>query len=220
MAKFTNIVIGFISPFLLLMSGFWLLQQPWDSLSHPRIAAAVAAIEQDMTVLLVGNSVTATLDSVSLAKEMQKPVQNVAMEGSLPAHWTALLAQARIRYRIKPQTVVLYVATNNLFRTRLTDEEDIVMLEQLSPEYVEGLSDRALGISSSYSYLQNRIPLQKRLLNRISRLPVEIFWPHAAGFIEQSTEEIFGGIKPQTEPRSPATPGRGNRPEETTNWMK
>ena len=118
-------------------------------------------VAQDAPLLLVGNSVTATLDSSSLSAEMGVSVQNIAMEGSLPAHWTAFLAQARIRYNIKPKKVVLYVTANNLFRTKLTDEEDISMLKQLSPEYVDGLSIRALGVESSFGILQNRIPLQK-----------------------------------------------------------
>ena len=208
MSRLINIVLGVILPLLLLLGEVWLFQQPWEELSHPRIAAAVEQISKKSEILVLGNSVTATLDAASLSQESKRSVRKVYMEGSLPAHWAALLAQARIRYEIKPKKIVIYVVENNLFRTKLFDEEDVAMLKQLSPQYVEGLSEKALGITPSNTIFQNRIPLRERILDGMSRLPIQMLWSSAYGFIDHSVEEVFGGINPQRSERKSATPGQ------------
>ncbi len=208
MSRFSNIIIGIIIPCVLIPTEIWLFHLPWDQLAHPKIEASVAQISQQSEILIVGNSVAINLNSQELSQESQKTVRNASMTGSLPAHWTALLAQARLRYSIQPKVVLVYVVENNLFRTRLIDEADISMLRQLSPQYVDGLSEKAIGETLNHIAFQNRVALRDRVLKLASRVPVQIFWPMAYGQLENSLEEVFGRTISPNSPQKRATPGQ------------
>ena len=191
-------------PLCILALGYIGLQYPWEKLSHPRIDAAVHALKKNPQILFMGNSITATLDTVALSQKLDYTVQNVAMEGALPPHWSALLEQGRLRYGITPQKIVIYVSAHNLLSTRLTDESDITLLRLLSPHSVPQLEALSLG-EASKNIFPNRISLRNVGLRSLSTIGLRLFWPSACPFIEESIAQQLGSITPMQRP-SPATP--------------
>ena len=195
----------FTLPTLILMLGGLLLQTPWNQLSHPRIDAAVYRLKKQAPILFVGNSITSTVNTQALSKALDTPVQNVAMEGALPAHWSALIEQGHIRYDIQPRKIIIYVSAHNLLSTRLNDEQDIALLKLLAPHFVPQLEQRALG-KTDYTLFPNRIALRDTALKQLSSNSLKFFWPAAYPFREQAIANLLGSIRPRNQSPPSAVP--------------
>ena len=202
-------ILGIVIPIMLLVSVYFLLQKPIKSLSHPRMDRAIHTLKKNADIVFLGNSVTSTLNTQAIEQFLGKTATKVIIEGGMPAHWAALLAQGRLRYNLHPQKIIIYAPAHNWMDTQLLDETDIVLLNQfLSPEFV--LSQRALGKDSSVIF-PNRMALRERLLQSISKTGISIFWPQAYPFMEQARIEILGSIVPQSPEdmmQAPNTPAR------------
>ena len=202
--------LGIVIPIVVLLSLYVLLQTPVRSLSHPRMDRAVHTLQKNANIVFLGNSVTSTLNTKALEQELGSTTSKVILEGGMPAHWAALLAQGRLRYKLNPQKIIIYAPAHNWLDTQLLDETDIVLLKQLSPEQVPSLEQRALGEESSVLF-PNRLALRERLLQTISETSISIFWPQAYPFIEQARIEVLGATVPQSPTdmmQAPNTPAR------------
>ena len=202
--------LGIVIPIILLIFVYFLLQIPSKSLSHPRMDRAIHTLKKDADVVFLGNSVTSTLNTKAIEQELGSTASKVILEGGMPAHWVALLAQGRLRYNLSPQKIIIYAPAHNWLDTQLLDETDITLLEQLSPEFVPSLSQRALGEESSV-FFPNRMALRERLLQGISKTAISIFWPQAYPFMEQARIEVLGPTIPQSPTdmmQAPNTPAR------------
>lgn len=189
--------LGIGIPIILLLSVYFLLQRPVKSLSHPRMDRAIHTLKKNADVVFLGNSVTSTLNIQAIEQAFGSTASKVILEGGMPAHWAALLAQGRLRYNLNPQKIIIYAPAHNWLDTQLLDETDIVLLKQLSPEFVPSLSQRALGKESSVLF-PNRMALRERLLQSISKTAISIFWPQAYPFIEQARIEVLGAAVPRS----------------------
>lgn len=206
--RLLRVALAIAGPAVVIALLFVLIGRSPGPAPDQQVSVQLQAATSGSRVLLLGNSVTASLDPAELAEALGLPTDKLAsaaLPGSFPAHWVALLGA--VGPQAPPELLLVYVPAENLLATELVDAGDRQALTLLEPARVPGLSELALGqpaVHVELSWNTRRAALRDRLVAATGRQPMLSLWPKLeAKDMRPALDRMLGPVRA----RDPATRG-------------
>ena len=176
--RLLQVALAIAGPAVVMAALFVLIARSAGPAADQHVVVQVQAATAGSRVLLLGNSVTASIVPAELAAALGMPaddVSNAALPGAFPAHWIALLGG--VGPGTAPELLLVYVPAENLLATDPSDRDTLALLV---PGRVSGLSEVALGqptVLAEVSWNTRRAALRDQLVVGTAVGPMLWLWP-------------------------------------------